>query len=219
MPWFKNWLNSFSLKHGYKSTLAVSDFRSQPSYDANQEFKTNENNYYSRIEISTVMIKEEFSPLIGIDMKTKNNMEIKFEYKKGRTLDLRASTSELNETLSTGVVFGFGYVIDNFKGFGGGKKRPVRSKRGADGSADDGKNGDDKGAASGGLNSSGGRGDKNQAGGDKTGSATGKGKKLTINCDFSFKDDVTQNYKYSVETKAEPEKSKGYTNHTGKPQY
>ena len=155
------------------------------------------------------MIKEEFSPLIGIDLKTKNNMEIKFEYKKGRTLDLRASTSELNETLSTGVVFGFGYVIDNFKGFGGGKKRPVRSKRGADGSTDDDKKGDDKGAAGGGLNSGGGRGDKNQAGGDKTGSATGKGKKLTINCDFSFKDDVTQNYKYSVESKTEPEKARG----------
>ena len=209
LPWFKNWLNSFSLKHGYKSTLAVSDFKSQPSFDANQEFKTNDNNYYSRIEISTVMIKEEFSPLIGIDMKTKNNMEIKFEYKKGRTLDLRASTSELNETLSTGITFGFGYVIDNFKGFGGGKKRPTRSKRGADGSTDDDKKSGDKGSAIGGLNSGGGKGDKNQAGSDKTGSATGKGKKLTINCDFSFKDDVTQNYNFKIESKTEPEKARG----------
>ena len=155
------------------------------------------------------MIKEEFSPLIGIDMKTKNNMEIKFEYKKGRTLDLRASTSELNETLSTGITFGFGYVIDNFKGFGGGKKRPTRSKRGADGSTDDDKKSGDKGSAIGGLNSGGGKGDKNQAGSDKTGSATGKGKKLTINCDFSFKDDVTQNYNFKIESKTEPEKARG----------
>ena len=209
LPWFKNFLNSFSLKHGYKSTLSVAKFESQAAYDDQREFKTLENNYFSRIEIPAVLIKEEFSPLIGIDLKTKNNMEIKFEYRKGRTLDLRASTSELNETLSTGVVFGFGYVIDNFKGFGGGKKRPTRRKGdGLSGGAGDGKT-DDK-SAGGGLK--GGTKDRNnqqQSSNDKSPANTGKGKKLTINCDFSFKDDVTQNYKYGITQKTEPEKARG----------
>ena len=116
----------------------------------------------------------------------------------------------MNETLSTGVVFGFGYVIDNFKGFGGGKKRPTRRKGdGLSGGAGDGKT-DDK-SAGGGLNS--GTKDRNnqqqQSSNDKNSSNSGKGKKLTINCDFSFKDDVTQNYKYGITQKTEPEKARG----------
>ena len=100
-------------------------------------------------------------------------------------------------------------MIDNFKGFGGGKKRPTRGKKGdgLNGGTDDGKT-DDK--AAGGLNS-GGKGDRNNppTSKDKNPTSSGKGKKLTINCDVSFKDDVTQNYKYGISQKTEPEKARG----------
>ncbi|MBK8698687.1 MAG: cell surface protein SprA [Saprospiraceae bacterium] len=208
LPFFKNFLSSFSLKHGYKSTLSVANFNTQAEYDEAREFKTSENNYFSQIEIPAVTLKEEFSPLIGIDLKTKNNMEIKFEYKKGRTLDLRANSSELSESLNTSVVFGYGYVIDNFKGFGGGRKqRGSRGKRG-DGLSGDKGDKDDKDPG-GTLGAAGGKDDKSKKKDNKSSASGEKGKKLTINCDFSFKDDVTQNYSLDITEEKEPEKTRG----------
>ncbi len=192
LPFFKEYLSSFSLKHGYKSTLSVARFNTDISYRDKDPYLLNEkNNYYAEIEIPAVVIKEEFSPLIGIDIRTKNNMDIKFEYKKGRQLDLRSTSSELAENLNTSIVFGYGYVINNFKGFGGTKKkRPTRVKKGEFNTDDVTKT------------------EEQQQ--KQKDSESNKYKKLTINCDFSFRDDVTQIYKLDAPSGSEgPNRNRG----------
>ncbi|MFM2392171.1 MAG: hypothetical protein RLZZ546_148 [Bacteroidota bacterium] len=190
---FKNVFNSVSIRHGYKSTLSVANFLSQALYDENKPFQIDDNiNYYSQIEIPAISIKEDFSPLIGVDIKTKNNMDIKFEYKRGRQLDLRASNGELSETLSSSFVFGYGYIIENFKGFGrGSKARDKKKSKKANVSTEPEKD------------------DEDNKGKGKSKTANNKGKKLTINADFSFKDDKSQIYKYYEEGGGEPQTNRG----------
>lgn len=189
LPMFKNILNTVSIRHGYKSILSVANYLSQALYDDNQPFRTDDNfNYYSQIEIPAISVKEDFSPLIGIDIKTKNNMDIKFEYKRGRQLDLRVSSGELSETLSTSFVFGYGYTIENFKGFGGGSKTRTKKKP----KKDDPTKPEDED-------------DKNK----KNKNTNTKGKKLTINVDFSLKDDKSQIYKYYDEGGNKPQTNRG----------
>jgi cell surface protein SprA len=199
LPFFKDFLSSFSLKHGYKSTLSVARFNTDISYRDNNPFLLNEkNNYYAEIEIPAVVIKEDFSPLIGIDMRTKNNMDIKVEYKKGRQLDLRATSSELAETLNTSFVFGYGYIIDNFKGFGSStkKKRPTRKKTNEFDVADKTKDEPEEDPK-----------DKKAA---KKKSDGPTSRKLTINCDVSFRDEVTQIYKLDAAAGSEgPNRNRG----------
>ncbi|MFZ1789466.1 MAG: cell surface protein SprA [Saprospiraceae bacterium] len=127
---FKNFLTSFTLRHGYKSTINVSKFNTAPDFLDSDPFLTNisNNNYYSRLEIPALTINESFNPLIGIQMKTKQNMNINFEYKKSRQLDLRLNANELSELKGQELVFGFGYVIQNFKGFTKEKKQRRKPK-------------------------------------------------------------------------------------------
>jgi cell surface protein SprA len=194
LPFFKDFLTSFSLKHGYKSTLSVARFNTDISYSDKNPLQLNEkNNYFAEIEIPAVVIKEDFSPLIGIDIRTKNNMDIKFEFKKGRQLDLRATSSELAESLNTSFVFGYGYVINNFKGFGGGtKKRKATRKKGGFDTSDVTKKEEEEDKAK-----------------QKDTEST-KNRKLTINCDFSLTDDVTQIYKLDAQPGSEgPNKNRG----------
>lgn len=125
LAFFRDILSSFTLRHGYRSTLNVSKFNSTPDFRDDQPFDllSANNNYYSRLEIPAMSINEQFSPLIGIQLKTKNNINLNVEYKKSRQLDLRLNANELSETKGTEMVFGFGYVIQNFKGFSRVKKK------------------------------------------------------------------------------------------------
>ncbi len=133
LPWFKDFLSGFMLTHGYKSTLRVNQFNSIPNYNQQQPFDALDraNNYYTRIEIPQMSIAESFAPLIGINFRTKSDLNIDLQYKKGRQLDLSLQT-DLREQRNTEFVFGFGYTIRDFKGFfgGGGADRAPRTRPG-----------------------------------------------------------------------------------------
>ncbi len=136
LPWFKDKFSSFTLEHGYSSMLRVNNFYSDVEYDPinpYEDIKPN-GNYYSRIEIPFIQITEQFSPLIGVKLKTKNDLNIDFEYKKSRNLDLSVNVStELLENKKSEYVFGFGYTIkdSNFLKKKN-KSRGNRSSRNAD---------------------------------------------------------------------------------------
>jgi cell surface protein SprA len=120
------YLASVQISHGYKSTMTVSSYNTDIFYDATRDPR-NENyndqtssqvdsltfNYVARFEIPQVVINEQFSPLFGLDMKFKNDMQIKADFKKARTLAMSFVDYNLNETRSTGYVLGFGYRLKN----------------------------------------------------------------------------------------------------------
>jgi cell surface protein SprA len=117
---------SIQISHGYKSTLTVNSFNTDIFYDATRDPRNDlynpalggqidslNFNYVARFEIPQVVINEQFSPLLGVDMKFKNDMQIKADFKRSRTLAMSFVDYNLNETRSTGYVLGFGYRLKN----------------------------------------------------------------------------------------------------------
>lgn len=190
LPWFKDILSSFNLTHGYKSTMKVNQFNSIPNY-INQDFNNpnvdllfdNGDNYYTRLEIPTLSIIEQFAPLLGISFKTKSDMNFDFQYRKGRQLNLALQT-ELRETRNSEIVIGFGYTIKDFKGFFGGGQQKRRSRRTQEDTQQQAKNS--------------GRGTVTSS----------RGRNLKINVDFSVRDDISYVFNF-LDTATEPQPERG----------
>ena len=60
-----------------------------------------------------VVINEQFAPLFGLDVKLKNDMTFRADFKKQRTLAMSFIDYQLAETRSTSYSAGFGYRLKN----------------------------------------------------------------------------------------------------------
>ncbi len=117
----KKIFSSIQITHGYKNTLTVNSYNTDIFYQQNLTNGPNGSrgldslnyNYTARFEIPQVVINEQFQPLFGIDVKLKNEMTFKADYKKSRTLAMSFVDYQLSETNSTGYSMGFGYRIKN----------------------------------------------------------------------------------------------------------
>jgi len=111
LPLFRDLFTNFSIKHGYKSTLTVNSFQTDLLYEPGRPNQLNPEtgDYYSRFEIPSIVIAEALSPLIGIDVRTKNNISLRLDMKKTRNLQMSFLDNGLNETKSSEYVVGFGY--------------------------------------------------------------------------------------------------------------
>ncbi len=103
------------LTHGYQSTLSMNSFVSSLLYQDVYSLgfpsfiDSNSNNYIPFFQVPNVTISEQFGPLVGIDAALKNNLTLRFEYRKGRTVSLNLLDYQIAERLSTEYVFGLGY--------------------------------------------------------------------------------------------------------------
>jgi cell surface protein SprA len=191
---FKELFSSFSIEHGYSSTLKVSNFINDPEYNFEDPFASTKlvtGNYFSRIEIPAVIVDERFEPLLGVSMKTKNEMNLDFKYSKNRQLGLSVANAELLESRGTEVTFGMGYTFKNVNigfltGDKGNKKRSRRDKDKDDDKADDKDDKDDR--------RRGRRGNVNDQ----------RGRDLLFSVDFALRDDVTYRHQIDSGTQAEP---------------
>ena len=184
LPWFRDKFSSFSVTHGYSSMLRVNSFNSDVEFDPlspYEDIKPN-GNYYSRIEIPSIQVSEQFNPVIGVQLKTKSDMNLEFEYKTSRQLDLSINVaSELLETKKSEYVFGFGYTIKDAKLFKSKRKKRGRKKPGADGK--DAKDGSRFGQRN--VNSS-------------------RGSDMTITMSFSLLDDISTVHELDIGGPSEP---------------
>lgn len=123
----KKRFSNITIKHGYRSTIRVSRFETQPNYNEVDPFLELGPNggYFSRFEVPDVVINESFVPLIGVSIKTVKDFKIDFEFKKARGITI--TQTQLSQTNNTEVIFGSGYVWKNFKGFS--KKSKSKSKK------------------------------------------------------------------------------------------
>ena len=114
---FKKVFKSFNLTHSYKSSLTLNQFVTDLNYDQDNPFSINptSQNYFSEFEIPDVVISERFAPLIGIDFKTVNDINGRFEYKKSRNLAMNFTDYQLNETNTTEFTISAGYRIKDFE--------------------------------------------------------------------------------------------------------
>jgi cell surface protein SprA len=70
-------------------------------------------NYYSALNIPGVVLNKEFSPLIGIDMKLKNDLSLRVDMKKRYNMQLTFSDNMLSEQKQDEYTIGFGYKMKN----------------------------------------------------------------------------------------------------------
>jgi cell surface protein SprA len=113
---FKKTFSNISITHGYKSTMTVSSFRTEPFYnELNPRTPRNESKfeYYTQYNIPTLVIAEAFSPLLGIDVSLKSGANFGFQYRKSRNLALSVSDTRLQETRTSEISFKFGHRLKN----------------------------------------------------------------------------------------------------------
>ncbi len=118
LPGMKDLFSSFRLTHGYRSTLTVNSFQTDyTDFDPNNPTKLNDEslNFYSEFIIPDVIIDEQFAPLIGVDLRTKNNINLAFTWNKSRKLQLLLNDPQLPETKASELTFNLGYVIPKVK--------------------------------------------------------------------------------------------------------
>jgi cell surface protein SprA len=105
---FKNIFSNISISHGYSSTLNLGSFQRPPDYgtevldtgvDLSTEFRFQ----------SGVSIIERLTPLIGIDVTTKEGLTVKFEYKIDRNLTLNVVNASMVEVRNKEIVIGGGF--------------------------------------------------------------------------------------------------------------
>jgi len=114
LAFFKKKFASFSLTHGYQSKLTVNSFATDLRYQENSEQKDpNSLNYYTTFQIPTILISEQFSPLIGIDFRLKNDVSGRFNYKRSRNLSMSFLDYQLSESTTEDLTFGFGFRLKN----------------------------------------------------------------------------------------------------------
>ncbi|MCF8225084.1 MAG: cell surface protein SprA [Bacteroidales bacterium] len=114
----KEYINSISLNHSYRSTYTIGSYISNPffyidsslgvpiAYDLQGNFRVDQT-------INTVTINEQFSPLINLNMDWKNSLTTRFEVKKSRTVGLNMANTQVNEIRSNEYVFGAGYRFNS----------------------------------------------------------------------------------------------------------
>lgn len=130
----KKIFSSIQIQHGYKSTLQVSSYNTDIFYQGTPQqtnYAVEELNadYIARFEIPQVVINEAFQPLLGIDVKLKNEMTFKVDFKKQRTLAMSFIDYQLAETQSESYTVGFGHRIKNVNiPFLTGKKSGAKGK-------------------------------------------------------------------------------------------
>ena len=167
LPFFKDIFSSVNITHGYSSTLTINNFNTNAFYnpdDPNANTQPITQNYFARYEIPAIVITEQLSPLLGIDVKLKNEMSAKVDMKKSRNLQMSFIDNTLFETKTTEYIFGYGYRIKNIDLPFLVKKAPAKKK----------------------LD------DKKLPPSQKAKANTGRD--LNIKVDFSYRDDVTTNH-------------------------
>jgi cell surface protein SprA len=104
--------SSIQLSHQYSGTLSMNSYTSALQFS--DPFKigvpyfidSTSKNFVPFYLVPNITIQEQFQPLIGIDITTTSQLNIKFEYKKSRILSLSLIDYQLTETNSTEWTFG-----------------------------------------------------------------------------------------------------------------
>lgn len=126
----KDLFQSITLNHAYSSNYSVLNYNTSleysdvginvpvEDYNSGGNFGTVTNESGELIPIyviSQVLISETFAPLIGINVRTKKKLTMRFEYKTKRDLALNISNAQITELNSKDWSVELGYTKNNMK--------------------------------------------------------------------------------------------------------
>lgn len=127
IPAISELFSSFTISHGYNSTYSVSSFTNSLNYgedliglqndilDYPQALDDSTGRLVPVYIINQVMVSEQFVPLIGFNIRTKNNISTRLEFRKSRNLALNMSNAQVTETTNNDVTLDLGYSKVGFK--------------------------------------------------------------------------------------------------------
>ncbi|MFY0626062.1 MAG: cell surface protein SprA [Reichenbachiella sp.] len=126
----KNMFTSINITHAYTSTFSITNYINSSYYsDPNMLDLSNNILDYPKASIvpenedfltpvytiNQVAISERFSPLVGVNMRTKNNISMRVEYSRERNLLMDLTNSQITELQSSDVTFDFGISKNEWK--------------------------------------------------------------------------------------------------------
>ena len=126
IPMISGQFTKFDILHAYTATYTATGIQSNVDYHGNP------NGYYQTVDNAGNVVKdggdkinpytfaqvgyvESFSPLIGVDVTMRNNMQFGIQYNRTRMMVLGLVNQTLTEDANTEYVVRLGYIIRNFR--------------------------------------------------------------------------------------------------------
>lgn len=113
IPALQQYVQSFTIGHGYSSSFTIANFQSDlryreiDGYQSAREAATG--NFIPEHEISQVSINEQFNPLINVDVTLVNNLMTRVEYRRSRDISLSFSNNQVTDNYRSELIVGAGY--------------------------------------------------------------------------------------------------------------
>ncbi|NNC82093.1 MAG: cell surface protein SprA [Flavobacteriales bacterium] len=114
----KKIFRSVTLSHSYRSTYSVGTYTTNLFYEEIEGIPSatdQSGNYIPQLQVGSISISEQLSPLINIDMTWQNSLITRFEIRKNRTLSFTLSNYQLTENRSSELIIGAGYRFTDVK--------------------------------------------------------------------------------------------------------
>lgn len=132
IPIINGQFTKFDILHSYTATYTATGIQSNIDYfnsrvDQGSSLRDVNDNYINPYTFSQVGYTESFSPLIGVDVTMRNNMQFGVQYNKTRSMILGLVNHSLTEDAYTEYVIRLGYIVRNFR-LGTNNQRGARAK-------------------------------------------------------------------------------------------
>ncbi len=128
IPGLSDIFSSINLTHRYNSAFNISSYTNSLQYNNNLTLDNDFLDYPLASVTDTitgslvpvyimnqVTIAEQFAPLIGVNVRTKANFNIRVDYKTDRNLSLNLSNAQVTETKNDDVSLDLGWTKDDLK--------------------------------------------------------------------------------------------------------
>ncbi|MBK1894133.1 T9SS outer membrane translocon Sov/SprA [Chryseobacterium paridis] len=119
VPIINGQFSKFDILHSYNATYTATGIQSSIDYfnaiSTNGSLFDVNGNRINPFTFSQVGYVESFSPLIGVDVTMRNNMQFGIQYNRNRMLLLGLVNQTLTEDANTEYVVRLGYIIRNFR--------------------------------------------------------------------------------------------------------
>ncbi len=126
IPFLQEIFTSVTLRHTYRATYSIGGFNNNlgvlvdpitgfvTSLDTFEVDMSGDplENFQTTDIINNILVREDFAPLLGINMTMKNGVTTSIDYKRGRSLNFSTGTLQLNELRNQDLSVSVGYRQD-----------------------------------------------------------------------------------------------------------
>ena len=132
IPGLDKVFQSVTLSHAYTCVYQIGSYATNLVYnDAEgslQSMRDALDNFISQYEFGQMSLTENMNPIVGVDVKMKNNFQFKTSWKKSRTVTLSTAAFQITEMTNNEFVIGAGYRFKDLKvtyNFAGVRKQSI----------------------------------------------------------------------------------------------